>query len=83
MKVVQKIYMGMYYAPSPGGFCEGNLKKSLISDPRSACGLTVLLFCSVVLALHVFVHEVGVTFDPLPLSCTIYALALCIQNIYN
>lgn len=38
--------------PGLGRFYKGNLK-SFISGPRSACGLTALLFCSVVLMLHV------------------------------
>lgn len=55
----------LVWNPRLGGCCEGN-PKGFISGPRSACGLTALLCCSVVLVLHVLVHGFGVTFDPHP-----------------
>lgn len=75
--------MGMYcfvcetlcFTQNVKALCKGN-PESNVSGPRSACGLTALLFCSVVRVLHVLDHGFGVTFD---LSCICLLYTKCIQ----
>ena len=77
MKPVQKTQTGCIIFvrnPKPDGLCERLFYYYffLISGPRSACGLTALLFCSVVLVLHVLVHGFVVTFDLPPQPQTLH-----------